>query len=549
VAFVLAKDTDRDSMELAGEIAEQLKVQSAKSKVINKVEVAKPGFINFWLSEHYLLDQIKQVLDLGDECGKSEVRNGEKVMVEFTDPNPFKEFHIGHLYSNIVGESLARLFEANGAGVRRANYQGDVGLHVAKALWGLLQIPNLKSQISKQEKKSVVERAGFLGKAYAHGATAYEEDENAKGKIERLNQQIYDKDPEIMGLYKKGRQWSLDYFETIYERLGTKFDFYYFEREAGEIGIRVVNKNLKKGVFEESEGAIIFPGEKYGLHTRVFVNSQGLPTYEAKDLGLAETKYKDFSYDQSVIVTGNEVDEYFRVVLKALGLINPKLGERTRHISHGMVKLPTGKMSSRTGEIITGEWLLDEAKRRVLKIIKEIGSLEDRLHDEVAEMVGIGAVKYALLKSHIGRDVVFDFEESVSFEGDSGPYLQYTYARAQSVLAKSELKMKNLKLKFKIHNYEFNNEEIRVLRWMYRFPEVVEQAGKEYAPSVACCFLYELAQRFNAFYNKHRILNKSNEKEVMSNEQSMFRLAMTAAVAQVIKNGLSILGIKAPRKM
>ena len=346
-----------------------------------------------------------------------------------------------------------------------------------------------------------------------------------------------------MKLYTKGRQWSLDYFETIYERLGTKFDFYYFERDEGKIGLDVVQKHLKKGIFQKSQGAVIFPGEKHGLHTRVFISSQGLPTYEAKDLGLAPTKYKDFAYDESIIVTGNEVDEYFRVVLAALRLVNPELGEKTKHISHGMVRLPTGKMASRTGKVLTGEWLLDEAKRRVLKIILEVGSLEKKVQEEVAEVVGLGAVKYALLRSNIGRDIAFDFEESVSLEGNSGPYLQYTYARAQSVLRKAKLKMKNSKLQFKIQNYEFNDAEVSILRYLYRFPEVVLEAGEEYAPSTICGFLFELAQRYNTFYSKHRIIQAKSE------EQRKLRFGLTAAVAQVLKNGLFLLGIKAPQKM
>lgn len=557
--------------ELAEAIAEKLKVQSAKFKVIEKVEVAGPGFINFWLSEQFLMQEIARALDLGDKYGKSTVRRSEKVMVEFTDPNPFKEFHVGHLYSNIVGESLARLIEVNGATVKRANYQGDVGLHVAKALYGILEKLQVQSpstsvgrpksevvekRLKEREKGSLDERVKFLGEAYALGAKAFEEDKKAQVEIEKLNQQIYEKDSTIMDLYRKGRQWSLDYFEKIYERLGTKFDFYYFEREAGEIGLAVVKKNLERGAFEKSQGAVVFPGEKYGLHTRVFINSQGLPTYEAKDLGLAETKYKDFAYDQSIIVTGNEVDEYFRVVLKALNLINPKLGKKALHISHGMVRLPHGKISSRTGEVVTGEWLLDEAKRRVLEIIKKIGSLEKKPQEAVAEMVGVGAVKYALLKISIGRDLVFDFAESVSFEGNSGPYIQYTHARARSVLAKAK------RPTFKGFSFKggvLNAEEKAILRWLYRFPEVVVEAVKDYAPNKICEFLFELSQRYNAFYNKHPILHP--ERHLRGDVAPVahlggeyeatrdLRLALTAATAQIIRNGLYLLGIQAPEQM
>ena len=421
------------------------------------------------------------------------------------------------------------------------------------------------------------EKAAFLGKSYALGTTAYEKDKNAKEEIEKLNQQIYAQDPEVMELYEKGRQWSLDYFETIYERLGTKFDFYYFERDAGKIGLDVVQRNLKKGIFQKSRGAVIFPGEKHGLHTRVFITSRGLPTYEAKDLGLVSMKYKDFAYDESVIVTGHEVDEYFRVVLAAMRLVHPELGEKTQHVSHGMVRLAKGKMSSRTGEVLTGEWLLDEAKKEVEYIIKgrsrgktgidyflskhpdyssKTESEVEEIIKQISEVIGLGAVKYALLKSSIGRDIAFDFDESVSFEGNSGPYLQYTFARAKSVLRKFEArnskhetnsKAQNSNVQnfsdFDIRITDFNEEELAILRWLYRYPEVVLEAGEEYLPSVVCGFLYELAKRYNTFYNKHWILNAKSKR------QRQLRLTLTAATARVIKNGLFLLGIQAPRKM
>ncbi|OHA77308.1 MAG: arginine--tRNA ligase, partial [Candidatus Wildermuthbacteria bacterium RIFCSPLOWO2_02_FULL_47_9c] len=279
------------------EVAESM-VSAMRSKVdakgpIEKIEVAGPGFINFFLSKEYLFGELNEVLKKKEAYAKSFSWKGKRVMVEFTDPNPFKEFHVGHLYSNIVGESLCRLFEAQGARVRRVNYQGDVGLHVAKAIWGMRQ-----HGISMQdlEKKTLSERVRFLGRSYAAGSAAYGEQEEARRDIEALNAKIFARDASVREMYEKGKKWSLEYFETMYKRLGTKFSAYYFESQVGKIGLGIVEEGLKKGIFEKSQGAIVFPGEKYGLHTRVFVNAQGLPTYEAKELGLAPTKYKDFKY-------------------------------------------------------------------------------------------------------------------------------------------------------------------------------------------------------------------------------------------------------------
>ena len=568
IAMVLFKDKGLSSkykvygspLELAKDIE---KILNTKYLIQNtdRVEAVAPGFINFWLSKEYLISNLDRVIKKKEKFGRSSKLVNEKIMVEFTDPNPFKEFHIGHLYSNAVGECLARLMESQGAIVKRANYQGDVGMHVAKALYGLLQKSKInpstslraRNQKSKIDKKSLEEKVKFLGQAYALGVKAYEEDENAKKEIEKINKQIYEQDSAIMPLYQKGREWSLEYFETIYKRLGTKFDYYYFESQVGNIGLNLVNEHLKKGVFVKSNGAVIFSGEKYGLHNRVFINSLGIPTYEAKDLGLAPTKYKDFSYDLSIIVTAQEQSDYFKVVLKALSKIAPKLAQKTKHIAHGVVRLPMGKMSSRTGTVITGEWLLDEAKRRIQKEYKE-------MDQETAEKVAVGAVKYALLKSGIGRDIAFGFEESINLEGNSGPYLQYTYARTQSVLAKinpsTSLRARNQKSKIKIsfargRLVKLEGEEVSLMRGLSKFPEIVEQAGEKFVPNLLCNYLFDLSQKFNLFYQKIPILhpgvNVTHPRGVIGSRQ--FRLALTMAVGQVIKNGLYILGIESPGKM
>jgi len=524
------KDKFKSPRELAEKIVEKLQAEEKLKKIAEKIEVKGPGFINISIKTDLLIKQTGRLLKEGQNKGYLE---GKKVMVEFTDTNPFKEFHIGHLYSNIVGESLARLFEANGAEVKRANYQGDVGMHVAKSIWGMRKkMADEGVKLADLEKKSLKDKQKFMGQAYVLGATAYEKDKQAKKEMEELNKQIYELDEVVKELYELGRKWSLEYFETIYKRLGTKFDFYFFERQVGEVGLKIVKEGLKQGVFEESQGAVVYKGEKEGLHTRVFVNKQGLPTYEAKDLGLAVMKNDKFKYDQSFNVTGKEINEYFKVVLAAMKKVKPELRKKTTHIGHGMVKLPSGKMSSRTGKIVIGEWLLDEAKQQALEIMKE-SEVKDK--EGVAEMVGKAAVKYALLRSGIGQDVVFDFKSSVSFEGNSGPYLQYTYARTKSVLAKIKSEVRLPKVK------EMSKEEEVLVRTLYKYDEVVEEAAKELAPNQIASFLYDMAQKYNGFYNKHRILKAEKNKEL--------RLWLTVAVGEIIKRGLDLLGIEAPERM
>jgi arginyl-tRNA synthetase len=278
---------------------------------------------------------------------------------------------------------------------------------------------------------------------------------------------------------------------------------------------------------KKSEGAIIFDGTKYGLDKRVFINKFGFPTYEAKELKLAELEFSEFGkIDKLIHVVGPEQKSFFKVTFKVEELLDAKkYKDKQYHMVYGWVRLKRGKMSSRLGNVIRGEWLLDEAKKRINKAYPEVSN-------EVAEMVAVGAVKYSFLKVSPPSEIAFDFDESISLEGNSGPYLQYTYARAQSVIGKAK-KQKSKKAK----NSKLESEELAVLRVLYRFPEVVAEAGEKMAPNFMCGFLYELAQRYNTFYNKHRVIGND------------FRVELTAAVAQILKNGLCLLGIKAPEKM
>ncbi len=515
--------------------------RGAKGLVIEKVEVANPGFVNFFLSEQALKETLKAVVE-HEKFGDSDNLKDRKVMIEFIDPNPFKEFHIGHLYVQAVGESVARLIESQGADLVRACYQGDVGLHVAKAIYGMT---NLNSELPNDESELSL-RAQFLGKAYALGSASYEENEKIKEEINALNKTIYEaRDEEVNSLYEKGRSWSLEYFDSIYARLGTKFDYFYFESAMAPVGLGLVKEYLSKKVFEESDGAVIFPGKKYGLHNRVFINSLGIPTYEAKEMALAPTKFKDFAYDESIIITGNEVDEYFRVVLKALAQIEPDLAKKTRHISHGMVRLPQGKMSSRTGNVITAEWLMDEVVSRIHREYPDMS-------DEVAEKVGLAAIKFAFLKVGIGHDIEFNIEESISLSGASGPYLLYTYVRTQSILAKnhsykgtnfsevSESRSMNQGESDKRHaNSEpsANPEELSLMRHMVFFPEVVNAAAQKYSPNLVAEYLLELSQKFNLFYQKHQVVGNEN------------RIELTKAVGNVLAHGLNLLGIETVERM
>ena len=530
VAFSLAKDWKMSPMEAARDIESRInppagRAGNLESRIFEKIAVAAPGFINFWLKPEVFQKELEIILKNKDKYGRNADLKGQKTIVEYTDPNPFKEFHIGHLMSNAIGEAMARLFEWNGAEVKRACYQGDVGMHVAKAIWGI--------------KKG-------LAAPYAAGAKAYESDNSAKLEINAINKKIYARsDKEINKIYDTGKKLSLEYFEAIYKKLGTKFDFYFFESEAGKYGKKIVEDRIKDGVFEKSEGAIVFRGENHGLHTRVFINSEGLPTYEAKELGLADIKHKKYAYDKSVVITGNEVNDYFKVVLAAMKIIFPKLAEKTLHLSHGMLRLPSGKMSSRTGEVITAESLIQEVEKLVAAKIRD-REFQPEEEKKIEEIVAIGALKYSILKQAIGGDIIFDFEKSISFEGDSGPYLQYALTRAKSVLEKAENEKINPPHKFmwgiKPSLKTTPTEISEIEPMLCRFPEIIERAHKEFSPHYLSTYLTELARAFNGYYAKVKIVD-------VANKYSPYKLALTAAFAQIMKNGLEVLGIKAPEKM
>ncbi|KKR11186.1 MAG: Arginine-tRNA ligase, partial [Candidatus Woesebacteria bacterium GW2011_GWA1_39_21] len=567
--------------QIAQNVVEKLKKDKDLMHVVEKIEIAGPGFINFFLNTDVLLSNLIHIVSEPENFGKSDFYKNKKVCVEYTDPNPFKEFHIGHLISNITGESICRIFEANGAKVWRADYYGDVGVHVAKSIWGIkknFQEDNIT--LSDLEKKDLLEKVAYMGTGYAMGSRAYESDEKAKEEIEKLNTVLYicsqktgesqgrkstvNYDPEkkvsdeeinaVFELYVKGRSWSLEYLETIYHRLGTKFDGYYPESVVGEVGFELVKENIGR-VFEESEGAVVFKGERFGLHTRVFINKHNLPTYEAKELGLAPSKYKDFQYDKSVIVVGKEIKEYFEVLVQALKLVEPKLGNVTEPICTGMVSVPGGKMGSRFGNVITVTGLLNQLKDIINERYLNTGYTEEE-KEEISEEVAQGALKYAFLKNSIGSDFIFDINASVSLEGNSGPYLQYTYARTQSVLTKSKVKTQKSK-PGDFSNLELNSEELAVLRHLSHYTDIIAMSVKNYSPNLICNYLYELAQKFNTFYNKHKIIQNSkfktqnynskfkNEKnsrpdnligvgDIATNNTEQFRLALTSATGTVL---------------
>ncbi len=528
--FNLAKNFNKSAVAMAEELVKKVKIGGW----LVGVKAIGP-YLNFTLNKAKLAEDVINLINKEkNSYGKNNSGKNKKIMVEFAHPNTHKAFHIGHLRNIVTGESIARLLENSGFSVVRVNYQGDIGPHIAKCLWGINQ---LEQEYKQAKKNGFKEKALFLGQAYALGSKNYESDQAVRKEIIDLSKKLYENDRKILKLYRETRQWSLKYFDSLYKRLGTKFDRLYFESEVAHRGRELTLKSLKKGIFKVSDGAVIFEGEKYGLHNRVFINSDGNPTYEAKDMGLAELQFKD-SPEKIIHIVGPEQSEYFKVIFKALELVMPEAKGREIHVPYGWVKLKQGKMSSRLGNVILGEWLLDEIKKEIAKIAGKNKKLKNK--EAVSEKISMAAVKYSILKNGVTKDIAFDIDESISLSGNSGPYLDYTYARIQSIIKKAK-KQESDKAKVQFDKLAEMKESNIVLK-LAKYPEAVALAGKNYDPSEMAKYLFELGKDFNDYYHSVPVLKAGRDVKNA-------RLALISAVSQVIANGLALLGIETVEEM
>ncbi len=488
------------------------------------VTVAGPGFVNITLSQKAVGSMLLHAVAGGEDWGKNSARKGVRAMVEYGNPNPFKEMHIGHLTSTIIGEAISRLMEYSGAEIIRDTFGGDVGPHVAKALWAL-------------QKKGITDVGSpkEIGTAYIHGSNAYEESEEAKKEIDALNTRIYevvnaqknraqmnDQDVALLTLWMHGREISMEEFRRIFGLLDAKFDYTFYDSDTTEVGEREVHRGVEKGIFEKSEGAIIYRGEKVGLNTLVFITSRGTPTYETKDIGLAYLKELQTETDEVYITTGAEQVGHFKIVLAALSEIAPALASKMHHIPHGLLQLTTGKMSSRKGNIITASDLIKEMTEK---------ATEKSSDPVLAHAVGIAAIKYMILRSTAGSNIIFDPEKSLALDGDSGPYLQYALVRAKSILEKAVASS---------DERDLPEEPYALARLITRFPEVIKKAQELRAPHVVTQYLTLLAATWNSFYAQEKIIGGAFEAH---------KLDIVRAFVETMQNGLWVLAIPAPEKM
>ena len=495
------------------EIAQKIVAELGENGHFTKIDIAGPGFINLTLADSFLFGILNE--EDGTEYAD------KTIVIETNNPNPFKAMHIGHAFNAIIADTIANLLEAGGAVVNRVSYHGDVGSHVGKSMYSLLLFAD--GDIQKIEQIPKDHRNSFMSEMYAKGAKAYKEDEAAKAKINELAKQSYLLEDTLYAeIYKLCKNWSFEQIKDLVNRLGNKaVDKQYLESDVQAPGVEIVKKNKK--YFVESEGALVFPGSKYGSFDNVFVASNGYGLYGARDLGLIKAKNDDYHPQKSYIVTAEEQRDYFKGVISAAQLCMPNVKDVTVNIATGTVRLTTGKMSSRNGEVVEVEWLLEQ----IHDAIKNRGA-------KPTKNVVVGAIRYEFLKTRVGSDVIFDINDAASISGNSGPYLQYAHARACAILCKSS-----------INNDEFTinaldkNEHILLLK-LSEYNEQKNRAITELMPHHLCTYLFELTQVFNSFYEKSRVIGDDREA---------IRIRLVKEYKNILASGLAILCIPAPEKM
>ncbi len=522
IAFVVAKEYGVSPVEVAHKLAESFVDSSFVA------EAAGP-YLNFTLTENDYMEAVSQkadgVIDLDAAL------TTQTVLVEHSSPNLFKPFHIGHLVNNTVGESVARLMKAIHGDVRALSYPSDVSLGIAKAVWGMVQ----KFPETLDSDMSLEDKMRDAGAAYAYGVQSYDDNPDVEQEIRRIVAALYNHDATspYYDVYQKGRALNIAYFEKVVTRLGSRFDGYIFESEAGTSGKEIVRANIGS-VFEESQGAVIFDGEAHDLHTRVFLNKEGFPTYEAKDIGLLSKKWETYKPDLSITVTDHEQGPYFQVVRKAAGMITPAWEEKMKHVMHGRLTLKGIKISSRLGNVPLAEDIIEGV---VESTREKIAANENSRGEVDIDAVAIGALKFAILKVSLGKNMVFDPEQALSFEGDSGPYVQYTHARCSSIVTKAgELDIDNTE---KIYDAKSHG----VVWQLMSYEEAVLRATTDIAPHAIAQYLLELCHVYNKYYNDQKIID---EKDLGA---TAYRTQLTQAVAKTLAHGLDLLGITAPKEM
>ena len=579
VVFPFVKAAKKSPEQTAQEIGEYL-VQNCTA--IDKFNVVK-GFLNLSIGDGAWLELLKAI-DQDDHFGTKSVDEGSPlVMIEYSSPNTNKPLHLGHVRNNLLGWSLAQIMEANGNRVVKTNIVNDRGIHICKSMlawlkWGNGETPESSGKKGDHligdyyvlfDKHYREEQSQLQAQLVEAGMAPDEAAKRAKDEaplIKEAHEMLVkweQGDPEVRALWEKMNSWVYAGFDETYKKMGVSFDKIYYESQTYLKGKAKVEEGLAKGLFERhDDGSVWADLTNEGLDQKLLLRSDGTSVYMTQDIGTAEMRFQDFPIDKMIYVVGNEQNYHFQVLSILLDRLGFKWGKELVHFSYGMVELPNGKMKSREGTVVDADDLMELMVEDAYKTSMELGKFDDMTEEErreIARIVGMGALKYFILKVDARKNMLFNPEESIDFNGNTGPFIQYTYARIRSILRKSEeLRVKSEEFAtaipspsnnaqpdsslFTLHS-SLSEKEIELIQKMNEFGAAVEQAGKDYSPSGIANYCYELTKVFNQFYHDYSILNEPDA------DKRAVRLMLAKNVAKIIKSGMALLGIEVPERM
>ena len=563
VVFPFLKISKKKPEDTAQEIGEQLLKETS---VVADFNVVK-GFLNLVVSQEAWISLLNDINADADFGYKKTTEDSPLVMIEYSSPNTNKPLHLGHVRNNLLGWSLAQIMQANGNHVVKTNIVNDRGIHICKSMLAWLKWGNGETPESSGKKgdhligdyyvlfdKHYREEIAELKQQYiAEGMDAEKAEEKAKQEaplIKEAHEMLVkweQNDPEVRALWEKMNSWVYAGFDETYKALGVAFDKIYYESQTYLRGKAKVEEGLEKGLFERHEDNSVWADlTNEGLDQKLLLRSDGTSVYMTQDIGTAEMRFQDYPIDKMIYVVGNEQNYHFQVLSILLDRLGFKWGKELVHFSYGMVELPNGKMKSREGTVVDADDLIDVMIEDARRTADEAGKNADLTEEEkqdIARIVGMGALKYFILKVDARKNMLFNPEESIDFNGNTGPFIQYTHARIKSIMRKAEAQGINVNDSALGENAVLNEKEIELVQKMNSFTAAVEQAGKDYSPSGIANYCYELTKEFNQWYHDYSVLNAEDEQTKLT------RLILAKNVAKTIKNGMALLGIEVPERM
>jgi arginyl-tRNA synthetase len=551
VVFPLVKTLRKSPLEIGNEIGEFLLKELEYVEEFNLIQ----GFLNLVIKSQFYLEFLNQIFDQDNYGFIKPSLEDPTILVEFASPNTNKPLHLGHIRNILLGDSISKILQANGKNIHKTQIINDRGIHICKSIVAWLKFGKNSTPSDLNEKGDF-----FVGKYYVLFDKVYKEEilqlisEGKDNAYAKKNAPIFldaqsllikweSGDKKVIELWKKMNSWVYDGFEKTYNNIGVNFDSYYYESKTYLLGKDIINEGLKNNVFfKKEDGSVWIDLTDDGLDEKILLRSDGTSVYMTQDLGTALLRYRDHpNMDGMIYTVGNEQDYHFKVLFKILKKLGFEWSKNLHHLSYGMVDLPSGKMKSREGTVVDGDDLISEMKLNASNLSKELGKIDEFSNSEkdmLNSTIGLGALKYYILKVDPKKRILFDPSESIDFNGNTGPFVQYAYARIQSLKRKSSFSLEKINLDF-----EINEKEKDILKQLTQFPISIKAAADNYSPALIANYTFELVKLFNSYYQSITIL-KVNDKTIKN-----FRLTLSFKVGEVIKNSMKLLGINVPEKM